>query len=51
MLGARHIKARRPQTEVITVEAATGPRSTVCDCVHEGDYVTPFIKEGRDQNF
>lgn len=50
MLGvARHIKARRPQTKVITVEAASGTKIPGTGAFIEGDYVTPFIKEGRDQ--
>jgi [CysO sulfur-carrier protein]-thiocarboxylate-dependent cysteine synthase len=42
---ARYVKERRPQTRVVTVEAARGTKIPGTGAFCDGDFVTPFIEQ------
>ncbi|HEV3459257.1 MAG TPA: pyridoxal-phosphate dependent enzyme [Thermoanaerobaculia bacterium] len=50
LLGtARFLKERKPGLQVVAVEAAPGTRLPGTGAFDDGDYVTPFIREGYER--
>lgn len=45
-----HIKARRRDIKVVTVQSAAGTKIPGTGSFDDGDYVTPFIRKGLDEN-
>lgn len=52
LLGtAQRVKEHRPAVRVVAVQAAPGTRLPGTGSFDEGDYVTPFIRKGKDEGF
>jgi cysteine synthase len=46
---ADFLKEQRPATRIVTVESAPGTKLPGTGSFTDGDYVTPFIRRGRDE--
>lgn len=46
---ARYVKEKRPETKVIAVQAASGTKLPGTGSFDDGDYVTPFIHNARNE--
>lgn len=45
-----YLKEHSPATKVVAVESASGTRLPGTGSFTDGDYVTPFIRKGREQH-
>jgi cysteine synthase len=45
----RHIKEKRPDIKIVTVQSAAGTKIPGTGSFDDGDYVTPFIQKGLDE--
>jgi Cysteine synthase len=46
---ARYIKEHKPNTKVVVVQAASGTKMPGTGSFDDGDYITPFIQRGFDE--